>query len=118
MALLAAPVSLDDEEKQIAAAIVASLASADNAWEVQGDSGRWHPCDEMTQASISEAARNGKNSIHFSARGFDYELNLLEGFQRNLSTGRCRKLRQTAKEAKEAAAVREIGPFHRRSCVC
>lgn len=65
-------------------------------WQVSGADGEFHDCDEESQQRFQKACSKGHVTFEFEARGFRYAVNLQEGFQINLKTGKQRTLRKRA----------------------
>jgi len=91
------PVALHRHASSKASSRPAAPAT-EEVWEVQGDDG-WVPFPDEVQELIRRAQMNarGQRVASFQARGFSYEVNLDDGVQRNLTTGRRRMLRQVSR---------------------
>lgn len=78
-------------------------------WEIEID-GAWSHCDKTTVSAVHAAEIEGK--AEFRARGFEYAVDLescrKRGLQRNVSTGKCRKIRKV--EVAEMKSADEVRP--------
>ncbi|CAK9015780.1 unnamed protein product [Durusdinium trenchii] len=64
-------------------------------WQVKaGPAGGWIDFDAQISLEISDAIARGEESFRVTVRGTNYEINVVEYYQRNISTGRKRDIRQ------------------------
>jgi len=75
--------------------ILEALALKVTKWQVEiGDTHEWADLSSERQLEIRLAKEKGETVVHFRARSFPYEINLVEMKQTNLKTGTLRPIRE------------------------